>query len=86
MIYPKSLIYFSSIIFDAGLVEEAAGITDCAEAMFEIMLGYALVFSSSEDYDLCLDLLKQAIFILDAIKSNLDHEPDLTNLFNNKLF
>ena len=57
--------------------------------MFEIMLGYALVFSSREDYDLCLDLLKQAIFILDAIKSNLDHVPkdevNLTSLFNNRL-
>ena len=57
--------------------------------MFEIMLGYALVFSSREDYDLCLDLLKQAIFILDAIKSSLDHVPkdevNLTSLFNNRL-
>ena len=38
---------------------------------------------------MCLGLLKQAIFILDAIKSNLDQVPkdevNLTNLFNNKL-
>jgi len=67
---PKSMIFFSRFIFDKGLVEESE-IGKTALTMFEASMGYALIFRTKQDYDLCHNLLKQALINLDLMDKHL---------------
>lgn len=54
---PLNLTFFAKLILDLGYVDEGAK-CKTALAIFEMTLGYALIFKKHEDYFLSLDLFK----------------------------
>lgn len=54
---PHNLSFFAKLLLDLGYVDEAA-MCKTALALFDLTLGYALVFKKHEDYFLSLDLFK----------------------------
>ena len=58
MLYPKNLIYLSRAVFDSGLVDQPTDIAKFAKSMYELTLGFAFVFRTKNDYQLCHELLK----------------------------
>ena len=57
--------------------------------MFEASIGYALIFRTEEDYNLCHDLLKLALNNLDLMEKHLEQliadEAQLKEFFSSKL-
>jgi hypothetical protein len=56
---PLNLLFFNKLIVDLGYVEEG-NLSKTAKSFFDLSIGYAMIFNQSEDYWLCLDLLKMA--------------------------
>ena len=88
MLDPCNLIFFSRLIFEHSYVDanEKAKI---AKTVFDVTLGYALVFRSDEDFHLCHDLLKQTMMCLKLMDEHLaeltENESVLTDLLSSKL-
>ena len=88
MLDPKNLIYFGRLIFEEKFVEEEE-IARISKTIFDTMLGYSLVFRTKDDFNLCHELIKQAISHLESIKSHINQvsqdDDFLTKFFSNKL-
>ena len=54
---PHNLTFFAKLVLDLGYVDDGAQ-CKTAVALFELCLGYALVFKKYEDYYLSIDLFK----------------------------
>lgn len=48
---PRNLIYFGRMIFEQGYVAQP-DVLRVANALFDILIGYALIYRSPEDFDL----------------------------------
>lgn len=80
------------MILDVGYVEEG-NLSKTVKTFFDLSIGYALVFKQSEDYWLCLDLLKMAKQNMSIFQDNLfkdvqsiDQDEELcNNIFKSKL-
>ena len=85
---PKSLIFFSQFIFENEVVEKKH-IAKTAKTMFEASTAYALIFRTREDFHLCHELLKQALYNLDLMEKSLeqiiDDESLLTDFFSSNI-
>ncbi len=53
---PRNLIYFGRMIFEEGYVAQS-DVLRVANALFDILVSYALIYRSSEDYNLTHRLL-----------------------------
>ena len=72
MLDPKNLIYFGRLIFEEKDFIEESEIAKVARSMFDVSIAYALVFRTRDDFNLCHDLVKQALLNLDLIKQNIN--------------
>lgn len=66
-----NLIFFGKVIFDEGFIA-AEDKLRVANSLFDIMLGYALIYRSPEDYQLTHDLLKALMVNLTVIESHVE--------------
>ena len=66
-----NLIFFGKVIFDEGFISPEDKLR-VANALFDITLGYALIYRSPEDYQLTHDLLKALMFNLTVIESHVE--------------
>lgn len=92
MLDPLNLLYLNDLIFDLKYVEEG-DLSKTSKKLFDLALGYSMIFKQNEDYFLCIDLLKMAHRNLTYFHEHLftdpqaiDQDEELCNeLFKQKL-
>ena len=85
---PQNLIFFGRLVFERDFIAESDK-PKMAKTMFDLTLGYALVFRLQMDFKLCHNLLKQAITNLSLMDDHLaelvEDEAILSDFFSSKL-
>jgi hypothetical protein len=58
------------MVVDLGYIDEG-NLCKTVKTFFDLAIGYALIFKQSEDYWICLDLLKMAKRNMSIFEENL---------------
>mmetsp|Transcript_20170 Transcript_20170/g.27262 ORF Transcript_20170/g.27262 Transcript_20170/m.27262 type:complete len:190 (+) Transcript_20170:1073-1642(+) len=85
---PASLMFFSRLLIEKDYHEEGQRL-EITKSLFDVTLGYALIFSKQDDYHLTHELLSQAVHFLNLLDENLEalstKDELLKDLFSSKL-
>lgn len=70
LLEPESLMFLGQLILDLGYFAEDSKI-ELAKKMFDINMGFALMFRKTKEQVMCHKLIKQAMVNLSLIKDNM---------------
>lgn len=68
---PASLIFFGDVIFEKNYAGEEAEQLRITKSLFDLAIGYAVIFCDTSDYKLTHELLNAAVVHLSRFTDNM---------------